>query len=280
MTIVLSHFQVEPAILARREGKSLALLSTDLGLTKSEIRLNDAGIEFTPGHILTWDQAAEIERNPSACFLMRDGEIQRIKVFSDESNLLYSLYPTLSAPTMLISGVPMHRIKDTDPHADTLTKIRAIAPIRGRVLDTATGLGYTAIEAAKTADSVVTIEIDPSATEIARLNPWSRDLLENPKIEQLFGDSFEVIKTFGGGGFHCIIHDPPRFDLAGDLYSEEFYLELLRVLDRGGRLFHYIGDLESKSGRGVLRGVIERLKRSGFSRVTRRPEAFGVTAFK
>jgi predicted methyltransferase len=68
--------------------------------------------------------------------------------------------------------------------------------------------------------------------------------------------------------------------LAGDLYSEEFYQDLYRVLARGGRLFHYVGDLESKSGRGVVRGVIERLKRSGFRQVTRRPEAFGVTAIK
>ena len=70
---------------------------------------------------------------------------------------------------MLIAGFVMHRIKDIDPMQDTLRKIATISPIVGRVLDTATGLGYTAIEAAKSADEVVTIELDPGVQEIARL---------------------------------------------------------------------------------------------------------------
>ena len=81
---------------------------------------------------------------------------------------------------MLIAGFVMHRIKDIDPMQDTLRKIATISPIGGRVLDTATGLGYTAIEAAKTADEVVTIELDPGAQQIARLNPWSQALFQTP----------------------------------------------------------------------------------------------------
>ena len=80
--------------------------------------------------------------------------------------------------------------------------------------------------------------------------------------------------------FARIIHDPPTMQLAGDLYSGEYYRELHRVLQPGGRLFHYIGDLNSPFGQRVSRGVIERLGKAGFSRVTRRPEAFGVVAQK
>ena len=181
---------------------------------------------------------------------------------------------------MLVSGIPMHRIKGTDPHQDTLSKIKTIAPIKGQVLDTATGLGYTAIQAAKSADRVVTIELDPAALEIAGLNPWSQGLFENPKITQIVGDSCEEIENLGDGAFARIIHDPPAFSLAGDLYSAEFYRELFRTLGRGGRLFHYIGDLESKSGRVVARGAMRRLGEAGFSRVVRRPEAFGLVAYK
>jgi predicted methyltransferase len=180
----------------------------------------------------------------------------------------------------LISGIPMHRIKGVDPHRDTLQKIKTVAPVVGHVLDTATGLGYTAIEAAKAAKRVVTIEIEPAVLEIARLNPWSRALFESPKIKQLVGDSFEEIQKFEDGLFARIIHDPPTFSLAGDLYSGEFYRQLWRVLRSGGRLFHYIGDLESKSGRTVARGAVRRLKEAGFSRVARRPEAFGLVAYK
>ena len=83
----------------------------------------------------------------------------------------YSLMPTEGAPTLLVWGIPMHRIKGTNPQRDTLTKIQAIAPVAGRVLDTCTGLGYTAIEAARTAEQVVTIELDPTVLEVARLQP-------------------------------------------------------------------------------------------------------------
>jgi hypothetical protein len=52
------------------------------------------------------------------------------------------------------------------------------------------------------------------------------------------------------------------------------------VLKPGGRLFHYIGSPESKSGGGVTRGVLRRLQQAGFRRVVRRAEAFGVVAYK
>jgi len=97
---------------------------------------------------------------------------------------------------MLSAGFVMHRIKDVDPWQDTQRKIAAITPISGRVLDTATGLGYTAILASRAAESVTTIELDPGAQEMARLNPWSQELFNNPKITQLMGDACEVVPTF------------------------------------------------------------------------------------
>lgn len=115
---------------------------------------------------------------------------------------------------------------------------------------------------------------------MARLNPWSRALFESQNITQIVGDSFEEIRNLDSGAFARIIHDPPAFSLAGDLYSGEFYRELYRVLGSGGRLFHYIGDLASKSGRSVSRGATRRLNEAGFSRVAPRPEAFGLVVYK
>lgn len=181
---------------------------------------------------------------------------------------------------MLIAGFVMHRIKDIDPMQDTRGKIAAISPIVGRVLDTATGLGYTAIEASKTADEVITIELDPGVQEIAHLNPWSQALFHNPKIHQLMGDAYEVVQTFEDERFSRIIHDPPTFSLAGELYSGALYQQLFRVLKRGGRLFHYIGDPKSKASGGITKGALRRLQEAGFSRVVRRPEAYGVVAYK
>jgi len=195
-------------------------------------------------------------------------------------NRFYILMPTSGAPTLLISGIPMHRIKGVDPHRDTLNKVRAVSPIAGRVLDTCTGLGYTAIEAAKKAEQVVTIELDPMVLEVAGLNPWSRALFEDPRIEQWVGDAFDAAQDLEDASFSLILHDPPMFNLAGDLYSAEFYGRLYRLLKHRGRMFHYVGDLDSKSGRNVARGVTRRLQQVGFTKVVRKPEAFGVVAYK
>ena len=105
-------------------------------------------------------------------------------------------------------------------------------------------------------------------------------MFENPKIHQIIGDSNEVIETFEEGAFSGILHDPPMFSMGGELYSLDFYRQAYRVLKPNGRMFHYIGNPESKSGRRLTSGVIERLKQAGFSRVTRQPKAFGVLAQK
>lgn len=172
----------------------------------------------------------------------------------------------------------MHRIKNTNPWADTESKVQAAAPIRGHVLDTATGLGYTAILAARQAEQLTTIELDPAAIEIARQNPWSQELFTNPKINQLIGDAVELLPTLPDREFSVILHDPPTKQFAGELYSLAFYQQLLRVLAPKGRLFHYIGDPSSGLGSSMTAGVIRRLHEAGFTHVTRHPEAFGVTA--
>ena len=278
--IILSHFQTEPLLAARKAGQHTARLSPDLGLTTVEVALETAGVPLTDGQLLSWEHVEAINASERGCFVIQDNAPQKIQFFSDLTDQLYSLMPTERAPTMLISGIPMHRFKGTDPHADTLDKIKAIAPITGPTLDTATGLGYTAIQAARTAGHVTTIELDPAALQVARLNPWSQALFDNLKITQLIGDSFDLVAQFEDKSFARIIHDPPMFSLAGDLYSSQFYRQLFRVLRPGGRLFHYIGDLESKSGRVVSKGAMRRLQEAGFARLSPCPAAFGLVARK
>ncbi|HSL43179.1 MAG TPA: methyltransferase [Anaerolineales bacterium] len=278
--IVLSHFQATQILDARKHGRSDSKVSLDLNLTESEIKLEPECVLFPAGERLGWQSIDEIRRNETACYTVQDHTAKAIKGFSEFSGRVYGLMPTPSAPTMLISGIPMHRIKDTNPYQDTLNKIKAIAPIKSDVLDTTTGLGYTAIEAAKTARHVTTIEIDPTAQEIARMNPWSRALFENPNITQVIGDAFDEIEKFNTESFSVIIHDPPMFSLAGDLYSLAFYRQAFRVLKHNGRMFHYIGDPESKSGARVTAGAIRRLQQAGFKRIVRAPRAFGIVAHK
>lgn len=265
---------------AQRNGIVSLNVSLDLGLSTTQLLLHSQGLQLPDGKHLKWIDIEEIAKSTSSCYVIEDGSRRAIQFYSEFTDRVYSLYPTSGAPTMLVSGIPMHRIKDTDPHQDTLEKIRAIKPLVGQVLDTATGLGYTAIEAARKAEHVTTIELDPATLEVCRLNPWSQELFDNPKITQMIGDSFDMVTEMDAGRFTRVIHDPPAFSLAGDLYSGEFYRELNRVMCNRSILFHYIGDPESKSGRSITAGVIRRLEQAGFRQVRRAPRAFGVVAVK
>ncbi|MFQ5398236.1 MAG: spermine synthase [Anaerolineae bacterium] len=284
MPPILSHFQARALLqaceAAAASAAAEAVISLDLGLTETAVTLTPDHILLPGGQTLTWGHIAEIAANEMACYRIENGGIAKIQIYSEAFNRFYSLMPTESAPTLLISGIPMHRIKDTDPRRDTLSKIRALAPITGELLDTTMGLGYTTIEAAKTAVHVTTIELDPLVVEICRHNPWSRGLFGNPKITRLVGDAYDEVEQLADGRFSRILHDPPMFSLAGDLYAVDFYHQLYRILTPRGRLFHYIGDPRSKSGAGVTRGVVRRLQEAGFSRIKPRPQAFGVVAYK
>jgi predicted methyltransferase len=277
---ILSYYQAQELLEARREGKTSCRVSIDLGLTFQVVDLTTQGAAIPAGESLDWEVIAAIAEDENGCYMVQGGDTHKIQFFSEITGRSLSLYPTAGAPTMLVSGIPMHRIKDTDPYHDTLEKIRAVKPVFGHILDTTTGLGYTAIEASKTASEVITVELDPAAIEVARHNPWSQALFSNPKIEQIIGDSFEVVQGFEKGSFTRILHDPPVFSLAGDLYSGEFYAELHRVLRSGGKLFHYIGNPESKSGKNITAGVMRRLQQAGFQEVRKAPRAFGVVAVK
>lgn len=278
--IILSHFQAQILLDARSKGLEVVQISTDLGLSTEPVILDKMGVQLRQSQVLGWEGVKSIASSRSSCFVIEDGSPRAIQFYSDLTDRVYSLYPTVGAPSMLVSGIPMHRIKDTEPHQDTLEKVRTIKPLVGQVLDTATGLGYTAIQAARAADHVTTIELDPAALQVGRHNPWSQELFDNPKITQLIGDSFELVAEMDASRFTRVIHDPPAFSLAGDLYSGEFYKELHRVMRNQSRLFHYVGDPESKSGRSITAGVIRRLEQAGFRQVRRAPRAFGVVAVK
>jgi uncharacterized protein len=278
--VVLSHFQAQVLLEARRKGLLMAQVSLDLGLNTVQVSLDQTCIHLPDGQEFSWGEVAAIASSDSSCYVVEEGAARAIQFYSEDTDRLYSLYPTLEAPTMLVSGIPMHRIKGTGPHQDTLEKIRAIKPVVGQVLDTATGLGYTAIQAARTAVHVTTVELDPAALQVCRLNPWSQELFDNPKISQVVGDSFEVVAEMEAGRFTRVIHDPPAMNLAGDLYSGEFYHQLHRVMRNQSLLFHYVGDPESKSGHSTTAGVIRRLEQAGFRQVRRAPRAFGVVAVK
>ena len=278
--IVLSRLPATQLLAARKANAPNCTISLDLNLTTTTVQLDEVGVRL-PGDLqITWQEVAQITEKENSCFEVTADGIDEIRAFSETTSRYCSLYATQSAPTLVIAGFPMHRIKESDPHRDTLEKIKTIAPITGVVLDTTLGLGYTAIEAAKTAEKVITLELDPAVIEICRRNPWSQGLFTRSNLELRNVDSFEEIRTFDDGMFDRILHDPPVFSLAGDLYSGEFYRELFRVLKPKGLLFHYIGNPDSVSAGRVTKGAIRRLQESGFRTIRDASRAFGVVAMK
>jgi len=278
--IVLSRLPATQLLAARKANAPNCTISLDLNLTTTTVQLDEAGVRLPSELQITWQEVAQITEKENSCFEVTADGIDEIRAFSETTSRYCSLYATQSAPTLVIAGFPMHRIKESDPHRDTLEKIKTIAPITGVVLDTTLGLGYTAIEAAKTAEKVITLELDPAVIEICRRNPWSQGLFTRSNLELRNVDSFEEIRTFDDGMFDRILHDPPVFSLAGDLYSGEFYRELFRVLKPKGLLFHYIGNPDSVSAGRVTKGAIRRLQESGFRTIRDASRAFGVVAMK
>ena len=274
---IFSHYQTRP-LIAKNPPIEMKI-SSDLGISTESIYQTAQGWQFSDGQMLTYAHIQRISENKNDCYLLKDDLFQKVEAFSPYTHLYYSLMPTPKAPTMLISGIPMHRIKGTTPVEDTESKIKALKKPFGQILDTATGLGYTAIAAARTADRVITIEHDPAVIKICQANPWSQELFTNTKINKLIGDSFDMVDMFPHEIFDAIIHDPPTFKLAGHLYSRILYRSFFRILKPHGRLFHYIGNPQSRSGANVGTGVMERLEDSGFS-VSPKPSAFGVLAVK
>lgn len=282
MEYVISAFQAESLVGAYERADASVEVSLDLGRTQARVSFEGEDVIFPDGQRIEL-RVLEKVLGESACVLVEGNELLKIAFFLPQTGRFYRLVATGAAtpPTAEISGVRMHRTKDTDPLADTLSKIEAVKPVEGKVLDTCTGLGYTAIYALKAgASEVVTVEEDEGMMKLAEVNPWSKELADN-RIRKIRGDVFEEVENFGDETFSIVIHDPPRLALAGELYSEEFYRQLYRVLAPGGRLYHYVGAPGSLfRGKDAPSGALKRLASAGFTGVLKNPESLGVVARK
>ncbi|MEW5996224.1 MAG: methyltransferase [Candidatus Micrarchaeota archaeon] len=193
---------------------------------------------------------------------------------------LYRLRLLAGKPVLEIDGLRMHLVKgfaDVLDYSREIARLLRIGP-RDTVLDTCTGLGYTAIAASKAAKKVVTIECSRAALKLAEWNPWSRELFHSRNIEIISGDAFEEVPRLEGE-FTKIIHDPPRFSRAGELYSAEFYRRLASVSRKGALLFHYFGSPRAGS-RDVSAEVKRRLRESGWETAEFHPAVQGCVARK
>ncbi|RLF64622.1 MAG: SAM-dependent methyltransferase [Thermoplasmata archaeon] len=253
------------------------LVSLDLNISKTVVRKVGDNYYLPNGDAIEKEDLEYIAKRKGHVFMYEDGIFYDLVVREPS---FYKLVPTEKAPTVEINGIRMHRTKDLDPWEDAKRKVSQIK-VRGTVLDTCMGLGYTAIWARKLgASTVISVEKDENIIFLASLNPWSSEVFNDPNINVIKGDVFYVVQYIRDETIDAIIHDPPRISLAGELYSAEFYRELYRILKPGGFLYHYVGRPGARyRGKNYIRGVMLRLSRSGFI-VRKTEDSTGVIARK
>ncbi len=179
---------------------------------------------------------------------------------------LIKLVPTeWGPPTFEIDGIKMLVTAQVSPWADAERKVALIQP-RGKViLDTCGGLGYFAAWCLQgQAKQVHSYEKNADVIWLRSLNPWSPGTGNGLTLTH--GDIAQEIAALPSASFDAVLHDPPRFGIAGELYSQAFYDQLARVLKRNGKLFHYTGTPNKlTSGRDVPGEVAKRLRNAGFA---------------
>lgn len=181
------------------------------------------------------------------------------------STSLIKLVPTdWGPPTFEIDGIKMLPTARVSPYDDAERKVALIAPSRKLILDTCGGLGYFAAWCLRgQASQVLSYEKNADVIWLRSLNPWSPKAGNGLSLTQ--ADIAEVILTLPSQSVDAILHDPPRFGIAGELYSQNFYEQLARVIKRKGKLFHYTGTPNRlTSHREVPQEVLNRLRHAGF----------------
>ena len=194
------------------------------------------------------------------------------------TNSLIKLVPTeWGAPTFEIDGIKMLPTARVSPFEDAQRKVGLIRPRGKAILDTCGGLGYFASWCLQgQAASVLSYEKNPDVIWLRTLNPWSPPVAAGLKLVN--GDIALEIGSLPDRSFDAVLHDPPRFGIAGELYSQVFYDHLARVLRPRGVLFHYTGSPNKlTTGRDVPREVATRLRQAGFATET---EGDGVLAVR
>ena len=244
----------------RDAGRETWAGSLDLGRTTSEARLD--------ADAWTWQG----QRYPYPAKL-KDRTIyhwddEDFAAVSRYSGALIKLVPTeWGAPTFEIDGIKMLPTSKTSPIDDARRKVALVQPQGKTVLDTCGGLGYFAaccLDAG--AARIQSFEKNADVLWLRTLNPWSPDPeAHGGRLQLTHGDVSQAVMGIPDASIDALLHDPPRFGIAGELYSQIFYDQLARVLCRGGRLFHYTGSPNAlTSGRDVPREVAKRLEKSGF----------------
>ena len=247
----------EALLAAAHSGKHKLACTLDLGRSTTTVDLCTSG----------WNWRGESFTYLANCkertiYHWVEAAFQPVARFSTS---LIKLIPTaFGPPTFEIDGIKMLPTAKGCPYADAQRKVDLIEPSGKVILDTCGGLGYFAAWClARHASQVLSYEINSDVIWLRGLNPWSPPVGGGLTLAQ--ADIAEEIRAIPDRSVDAVLHDPPRFGIAGKLYSQAFYEHLARVLRTKGKLFHYTGTPNKlTSGRDVPGEVDKRLRHAGF----------------
>ncbi|VXC13637.1 conserved hypothetical protein [Luteimonas sp. 9C] len=258
---LLTRDTAEALLAARRAGLAEWTGSLDLGRGVDTVRLADAHWSWR-GHAYPWPDTLK-----DRTVYTFDGDDWT--AVSRYGRSLIKLVPTdWGPPTFEIDGIKMLVSARISPIEDARQKVALVAPRGKVVLDTCGGLGYFAACCLESGVAQIrSFEKNEDVLWLRTLNPWSPDP-DAPetggRLRLAHADVAQAIVGIADASVDAVLHDPPRFGIAGELYSQVFYGHLARVLRRGGRLFHYTGAPNRlTSGRDVPREVARRLEKAG-----------------
>jgi predicted methyltransferase len=269
---LLTHPIAEALLTARDTGAGEWTGSLDLGISSSSAALEKDAWQWRGQHY------PYPHKLKDRTIYYWDGD--EFAPVSRYAGSLIKLVPTeWGAPTFEIDGIKMLPTSKESPFEDARRKVALIEPRSKVVLDTCGGLGYFAaccLEAGVA--RILSFEKNTDVLWLRTLNPWSPDPDEagndqvdpdapasGGRLQLTHADVSQAITQLADASVDALLHDPPRFGIAGELYSQAFYDQLARVLRRGGRLFHYTGSPNKlTSGRDVPREVEKRLEKAGF----------------
>ena len=246
---------------ARAAGAERLICSLDLDRTQTEVSISATDWRWQGVAFPYMDDCRD-----RTIYHASEGRFVPVSRFSDG---LIKLVPTdWGAPTFEIDGIKMLPTARVSPYADAQRKVGLIEPRGKTVLDTCGGLGYFAAWCLQGgARRVLSFEKNADVIWLRSLNPWSpRPAADEGVLRLTHGDVTEHILQLADASVDAVLHDPPRFGIAGELYSQVFYAQLARVIRPRGRLFHYTGAPNRlTSGRDVRKEVATRLQCAGFA---------------
>lgn len=262
MTTCLLTLSVHQRLCAARDaGETVVECSLDLGRSTDPVEIAQTRWRWRGAEFPYLESCKE-----RTVYEWRDTGFAPVARFN---GALIKLVPTSwGPPTFEIDGIKMLPTAHVSPWEDAGRKVGLIQPRGKVVLDTCGGLGYFAAWCVQGgARKVLSFEKNADVIWLRSLNPWSPNHGSDQDVLSLtHGDVTVHLAQQPDASVEAILHDPPRFGIAGELYSQTFYHHLARVLQRKGRLFHYTGAPNKlTSRRDVPNEVASRLQRAGFS---------------